>query len=100
MRIVSPIATTEPNATSSTMIATPMPMSSLLGADCTTWASAPVNSVCTPAARAATAAAVASSNCVTLSLVTVYETSTYAVFPLALIAADCAPKGSVTPATS
>ena len=32
MRIVNPIATTEPNAISSTMMATPIPMSSLLGA--------------------------------------------------------------------
>ena len=39
------MATTEPNAINSTMMATPMPMSSLLGSFFASWASAPVNSV-------------------------------------------------------
>ena len=55
-----PIATTEPKATSSTMMATPTPISSLLGVSCASWASAPVSSTCTPPARAASATAVAS----------------------------------------
>ena len=59
-----PIATTEPNATSSTMIATPMPISSLLGSSPPSSARGPVNSVSTPAARAVSAATVASSKCV------------------------------------
>ena len=58
--IGSPMATTEPNAMSSTTTATAMPMSSLLGSDVTTWASSPVKLVATPALRLIVAAAVAS----------------------------------------
>ena len=50
--IGSPIATTEPNASSSTMIAIPTPISSLLGGFCASCASWPVSSTCTPPARA------------------------------------------------
>ena len=39
MTIGSPIATTEPKAISSTMMATPTPISSLLGASCASSAS-------------------------------------------------------------
>ena len=60
-----PIATTEPNATSSTMIATPTPISSLLGVFCRELGElAGELDVCTPPARAASATAVASSSCV------------------------------------
>ena len=45
-----PMATTEPKAISSTMMATAMPMSSLLGPFFSSRASCPVNSVCTPPA--------------------------------------------------
>ena len=55
-----PIATTEPNAISSTMIATPMPISSLLGSFCASCASAPVSSTLTPPRRAWSVTVVAS----------------------------------------
>ena len=74
--IGSPIATTDPNAISSTMIATAMPISSLLGASCFACASSPVKLVSTPAARVIDAAAVASSSCVVVNLSIVYATST------------------------
>ena len=63
-----PIATTEPKATSSTMMATPTPISSLLGASCASRASAPVSSTCTPSARASSVTAMASSSWVAVSL--------------------------------
>ena len=64
-----PMATTDPKAISSTMMATAMPMSSLLGSFASSSASCPVNSVCTPLARASVAAALASCNWVTVELV-------------------------------
>ena len=69
--IGSPIATTEPNAMSSTMIATAIPMSSLAGASCFACARSPVKFVSTPAARVIDAAVVASSSCVGVNLSTV-----------------------------
>ena len=66
--IGSPIATTDPKAIRSTMIATPTPISSLLGASCAKSASDPVSSTCTPSARAASVTARASSSWVAVSL--------------------------------
>ena len=68
MTIGRPIATTDPNAMSNTMMATAMPMSSLLGSSVATWASSPVKFVSTPAARVIDAAAVASSSWVVVNL--------------------------------
>ena len=66
--IGSPMATTEPKATSSTMIATPMPMSSLLGSSWASRAKAPVSSTWTPSARALSVTAMASSSWAAVSL--------------------------------
>ena len=66
-----PIATTEPNATSSTMMATPTPISSLLGVFCASWASV-AGEVDLHAAGAGVVAPppCASSSCVVVSLST------------------------------
>ena len=66
--IGSPMATTEPKATSSTMMATPTPISSLLGSSCASRAREPVSSTWTPPARASSVTAMASSSCVAVSL--------------------------------
>ena len=63
-----PMATTEPKATSSTMMATPTPISSLLGSSCASRAREPVSSTCTPSAPASSVTAMASSSCVAVSL--------------------------------
>ena len=63
-----PIATTDPKATSSTMMATPTPMSSLLGSSCARRAREPVSSTCTPSASAWSVTAMASSSWVAVSL--------------------------------